>query len=119
MKNKNNRQVTESEIKSTVESVGWDIESGIIEGMDWLEYFNGEDDGTTLKEYLEDSEVRVMSFEDAKKEVISYAKEYGDDSDNGDEVKELEKMLNEFSERNKGKTFYTYGVDTDWSVGAF
>jgi len=111
MKNKNKEMiVTVEDIKNVKATIGWNAFDDICDGTECFEYMEEED----VKEYLDDSEVKVVTFKKGMKEVIDYAKEEGaEDKD----IVRLKKKLVKFGEKYEGKKFFTFGIESDWNIG--
>ena len=101
-----NMNVTVEDIKNVKATIGWNAFDDICDGVECFEDME-------VEEYLNDSEVKVVTFEEGMKEVIDYAKEYGGE----DDIVRLEKELVKFGKKYEGKKFFTFGIESDWNLG--
>jgi len=105
-----NMNVTVEDIKNVKATIGWNAFDDICDGTECFEFMEEDE----VKGYLEDSVVKVVTFEEGMKEVIDYAKEYGgEDKD----IVRLEKKLIKFGKKYEGKKFFTFGIESDWNLG--
>ena len=98
--------VTVNDIENVKATIGWNAFDDICDGVECFEDMD-------VEEYLNDSEVKVVTFEEGMKEVIDYAKEYGGEND----IERLEKKLVKFGKKYEGKKFFTFGIESDWNIG--